>query len=50
MRASFPIIACLFADGGYAGDKLELAMAKTDGPLAWAQPLEHMIFCTMRDR
>lgn len=32
MRASFPRVACLFADGGYAGDKLELAMLKTDGP------------------
>lgn len=29
---SFPTIACLFADGGYAGDKLELAMLKTDSP------------------
>ena len=32
MRASFPTIACLFADGGYAGDKLALEMLKTDGP------------------
>lgn len=32
MRASFPTIACLFADGGYAGDKLELEMLKIDGP------------------
>ena len=32
MRASFPRVACLFADGGYAGDKLEVAMLKTDGP------------------
>jgi len=32
LRASYPTIACLFADGGYAGDKLELAMLKTDGP------------------
>lgn len=32
MRASYPVIACLFADGGYAGDKLEVEMLKTDGP------------------
>lgn len=32
MRASFPAVACLFADGGYAGDKLAVAMLKTDGP------------------
>ena len=32
MRASFPKVACLFADGGYAGDKLELEMLKVDGP------------------
>lgn len=32
MRASFPRVDCLFADGGYAGDKLALAMLKTGGP------------------
>ena len=30
--ASHPAIVCLFADGGYAGDKLEVEMIKTDGP------------------
>lgn len=32
MLDSFPEIAKLFADGGYAGDKLEVAMLNMDGP------------------
>ena len=32
MQASYPSIVRLFADGGYAGDKLELAMLNMDGP------------------
>lgn len=32
MSAGFPQITCLFADGGYAGDKLELAMLNKGGP------------------
>ena len=32
LQDNFPKVSCLFADGGYAGDKLELAMLKTDGP------------------
>jgi len=30
--ASYPTIAHLFADGGYAGEKLENALRKIDGP------------------
>ncbi len=29
---SFPTLSLLFADGGYAGNKLELEMLKSDGP------------------
>ena len=29
---SFPTLECIFADGGYAGNKLELAMLNMDGP------------------
>jgi hypothetical protein len=29
---SFPTVIHLFADGGYAGEKLETALAKIDGP------------------
>ena len=32
MLASFPEIAKLLADGGYAGDKLEVAMLNMEGP------------------
>lgn len=32
MQEAFPSIVRLFADGGYAGDKLELAMLNVDGP------------------
>ncbi|MGF1544791.1 MAG: IS5 family transposase [Parvularculaceae bacterium] len=32
MCASHPGVVCLFADGGYAGDKLEIEMLKTDDP------------------
>lgn len=31
-KQSFPTLTHLFADGGYAGDKLEVAMHKLDGP------------------
>jgi len=31
-KESFPSLAHLFADGGYAGDKLEVEMIRTDGP------------------
>ena len=30
---SFPTLVHLFADGGYAGEKLQSAMEKTDGPI-----------------
>ena len=32
MQASYPSVVHLFADCGYAGDKLELAMLNRDGP------------------
>ena len=32
LQDGFPSVSCLFADGGYAGDKLEIEMLKTDGP------------------
>lgn len=32
LLASYPLIALLFADGGYAGEKLDTAMRKMDGP------------------
>lgn len=31
-KDSFPTLSCLFADGGYAGDKLDVEMIRTDGP------------------
>jgi transposase len=31
-KESFPTLAHLFADGGYAGDKLEITMLNMDGP------------------
>jgi transposase len=31
-KESFPTLAHLFADGGYAGDKLETALQTMDGP------------------
>lgn len=31
-KDSFPTLSLLYADGGYAGNKLELEMLKTDGP------------------
>lgn len=31
-KDSFPTLSCLFADGGYAGNKLEVEMIRTDGP------------------
>lgn len=32
-KDSFPTLSLLYADGGYAGNKLELEMLKTDGPI-----------------
>ena len=31
-KDSFPTLSLLFADGGYAGDKLDVEMIRTDGP------------------
>jgi transposase len=31
-KDSFPTLLCLFADGAYAGDKLDVEMIRTDGP------------------
>lgn len=31
-KKSFPTLSCLFADGGYAGDRLEVKMIRIDGP------------------
>ena len=32
-KDSFPTLSLLYADGGYAGNKLELEMLKTNGPI-----------------